>query len=324
MPKSKPKKENQKNNSNFIRICIGVLLLLVGLGLVLIFSKKNYQNPNLAIKSKFGSLIDQKSQTPSSTPTPTLTPCPLTPTPTLTPEQIAEIKRKKFEEWNAKYGPCRWVPILMYHHVMDPDAAKEINATNLNVATNTFREQMDYLLAKGYSILRLDEMMAGLRSGSLPAKPVVLTFDDGYRDFYDNVFPILREKGIKATVFAISQFVGGPRYVEWWQLREMSGSGLVLVGDHTLNHLSLPKLSIDEQRNQIVSAKKILEDYVGQKVEYFAYPYGSYNGVSEQVLKENGFGGAVTTTNVDPQCVGLPYQLSRIRIGGGSMSRYGL
>jgi len=245
-------------------------------------------------------------------------------TPILTPQQIAEIQRKKFEEWNAKYGPCKWVPVLMYHHVMAPEAAKEINATNLSVAINTFREQMDYLLGKGYHIIGLDEMMAGIRSGSLPGKSVVLTFDDGYRDFYDNVFPILREKGIKATVFAISQFVGGPRYVEWWQLREMSGSGLVLVGDHTLNHLSLPRLSVDEQRNQIVSAKKILEDYVGQKVEFFAYPYGSYNAVSEQILKENGFGGAVTTTNVNPQCAGLPYELSRIRIGGGSLSRYGL
>lgn len=301
----------------------GLIVILVLLSISIFVAGKVFQrestkkNENLKSKLNFGQLLNKEVRT---TPTPTLT----LSTPILTPEQITEIQRKKFEEWNAKYGPCKWVPVLMYHHVMAPEAAKEINATNLSVAINTFREQMDYLLGKGYHIIGLDEMMAGIRSGSLPGKSVVLTFDDGYRDFYDNVFPILREKGIKATVFAISQFVGGPRYVEWWQLREMSGSGLVLVGDHTLNHLSLPRLSVDEQRNQIVSAKKILEDYVGQKVEFFAYPYGSYNAVSEQILKENGFGGAVTTTNVNPQCAGLPYELSRIRIGGGSLSRYGL
>ena len=301
----------------------GLIVILVLLSISIFVAGKVFQrestkkNENLKSKLNFGQLLNKEVRT---TPTPTLT----LSTPILTPQQIAEIQRKKFEEWNAKYGPCKWVPVLMYHHVMAPEAAKEINATNLSVAINTFREQMDYLLGKGYHIIGLDEMMAGIRSGSLPGKSVVLTFDDGYRDFYDNVFPILREKGIKATVFAISQFVGGPRYVEWWQLREMSGSGLVLVGDHTLNHLSLPRLSVDEQRNQIVSAKKILEDYVGQKVEFFAYPYGSYNAVSEQILKENGFGGAVTTTNVNPQCAGLPYELSRIRIGGGSLSRYGL
>lgn len=252
-------------------------------------------------------------------PTPTL---PL-PTPTLTPEQIAEIRRKKFEEFNSKYGPCKYVPILMYHHVMDSAAAKEILATNLNVPVSVFREQMDYLIGKGYHVVSLDELLAGIRSNSLPSKPVVLTFDDGYRDFYEVVFPILKEKNLKATVFVISQFIGGSRYVEWWQLKEMVGSTLVLVGDHTLNHPSVPKLSVDEGRNQIVSARKIIEENIGKKVDFFAYPYGSYNSAAEQILKENNFTGAVVTTNTNPQCSGLPYELSRIRIGAGSLSRYG-
>jgi len=301
----------------------GLIVILVLLSISIFVAGKVFQrestkkNENLKSKLNFGQLLNKEVRT---TPTPTLT----LSTPILTPQQIAEIQRKKFEEWNSKYGPCKWVPVLMYHHVLDSSVAKEISATNLNVPINTFREQMDYLLGKGYHVISLDEMMAGIRSNSLPSKPVVLTFDDGYRDFYENVFPILREKSIRATVFAISQFVGGPRYVEWWQLREMVGSNLVLVGDHTLNHLSLPRLSVDEQRNQIVSARKILEENSGQRVEFFAYPYGSYNAVAEQILRENGFGGAVTTTNVNPQCAGLPYELSRIRIGGGSLSRYGL
>lgn len=258
---------------------------------------------------------------PTGMPTPTVT---ITPTPTLTPQQIAEIERKKFAEMNAKYGPCKYVPVLMYHHVMDFPAAREISATKLNVSPETFRQQMDYLIGKGYSVVGLDELLPMISAGSLPAKPVVLTFDDGYRDFYDYVYPVLREKNIKATVFVISQFIGGEMYLEWWQLREIAGSGLVSIGDHTLNHFSLLKLSPEEEKNQIVSAKNVIEQNTGVSAELFAYPYGSADQNARGILKENGFTAAVTTVAGSTQCAGLPYDLQRIRIGEGSLSRYGL
>lgn len=256
-------------------------------------------------------------------PKPTVTPSPPTPTPTLTAQQIAEIKKQTFEAYNQKYGPCRYLPILMYHHIMPKPEAKAIGATNLNVPPEIFREQLDYLLSKGYNFLRLDEMMSGLKNNSLPGKPMVLTFDDNYRDFYTNLYPILKEKNVKATVFVISQYVGGERYTDWWQLSEMAGSGLVLIGDHTLNHPSLPRQTKEEEYNQIVSAKKIIEEQIGVAVNYFAYPYGSVNVTSEQILKENGFLGAVTTIHTTPVCVGLPYELPRYRIGSSSMKAYG-
>lgn len=264
--------------------------------------------------------------TPLSLPLPTQfsEPSLPSPTPTLTPQQLVEIRKREFESWNQKYGPCKYAPILMYHHIMDPVIAKDISATNLNVPPNIFREQMDYLINKGYHIIRLDEMVEGIRSSSLPGKPVVLTFDDGYSDFYDNVYPVLKEKSIKAIVFVISQFVGGGRYLNWGQVKEMSDSGLVLIGDHTLNHTSLLKLSQEDDRNQIVSARQVIEDHIGGRVEFFAYPYGGINPAAEGILKEAGFKGAVVTTNSHPQCLELPYQFSRIRIGAGSLSRYGL
>lgn len=252
------------------------------------------------------------------------TPIPPTPTPTFTPQQIADIRKKEFEDWNNKYGPCKYVPILMYHHVMEASAAKAILATNLNVTPKTFSEQIDYLLGKGYTFLRLDEMVEGLKNNSLLGKPVVLTFDDGYTDFYDYVFPILKEKRIKATLFVISQYAGGERYAGWGEIKEMSDSGLVLIGDHTLNHRGLPSLNKEDEYNQIVSARQIIEEHINRPVLYFAYPYGGVNKVAEQILTENNFLGAVLTTNLHPQCLGLPYEFSRIRIGEGSMSRYGL
>ncbi len=249
---------------------------------------------------------------------------PPSPTPTLTSQEIAEIRRKQFNDLNQKYGPCRYLPILMYHHVLEPEAAKAIGAGYLNVPPGVLREQIDYLLGKGYQIIRLDEMVSGLRNGSLPPKPVALTFDDGYNNFYDNVYSLLREKNLKATVFVISQFVEGDRYLNWGEIKEMSDSGLVLIGDHTLNHRSLPSLSLEEERNQIIAAKVIIEDHIQRPVNYFAYPYGAVNQSTEKILGEAGFAGAVVTTSSAPACSGKPYELSRIRIGGGSLSRYGL
>lgn len=112
--------------------------------------------------------------------------------------------------------------------------------------------------------------------------------------------------------------------MNWNQIKEMADSGLVLIGDHTLSHLSLPSLTPEEIKNQIVSAKNIIEQNIGRKVDYFAYPYGSNNQTAKQILKEAGFAGAVVTTNSAPQCIGLPYELSRIRIGPVSLERYGL
>lgn len=299
----------------FVLLFILIDICVIGKNQRSIFKKPEVMSDSLL---KFKQIISQKSievLTP--------TPAPPTATPTLTPQQIAEIKRKQFEDLNKKYGPCRWVPILMYHHVMPVDQAKAILATKLNVPPDIFRQQMDFLIGKGYQIIGLDEMMAGLRNGTLPVKPVVLTFDDAYRDFYDIVFPILREKNLKATVFVITQFVGGERYVTWDQLKQLGDSGLVLVGDHSLNHLYLSKLSSEELRNQIVSSKDILEQRLGKAVKYFAYPYGSV-GQSKTVLSEVGFNGAVLTTYSSPQCAGLSYDLSRIRIGAATLANWGL
>lgn len=258
------------------------------------------------------------------TPTPTPVVEGVNPTPTLTPGQSAEIKKKRFDDLNRKYGPCRYVPILMYHHVLPGAQAKEMAAGYLNVPPEIFQKQMDYLLEKGYQVISLKEMTEGIKNNTLLGKPVVLTFDDGYRDLYENVFPVLKEKKIKATVFVITQYVGGEKYLNWGQVKEMSDSGLVLIGDHTLNHRSLPSVSKEEERNQIISAKLIIEEYLQKPVNFFAYPYGSSNQNAKDILKENNFLGAVTTISGRTQCVGLPFDLQRIRIGATSLSNYGL
>lgn len=243
--------------------------------------------------------------------------------PTITPTPTPDYKAI-FSSMNAKFGPCRYVPVLMYHHLLAPIEAKKINASWMSVPPEVFDQQMNYLRQKGYQTISLAQLMSNLKNNSLPAKPIVITFDDGYRELYDNLFPILKKYNFKATLFLISQFLDGERYLDWWHVREMISSGLVEVGDHTLNHPSLTKDGEAEERNQIFGAKNILEQNLGQTVNVFAYPYGGYNQTSEKILKEGGFMAAVTTKRGNPVCAGLPYEIPRIRIGTSSLSFYGL
>lgn len=234
-------------------------------------------------------------------------------------KKAEEEKRRQEEETKkfiAQYGPCRNIPILMYHHVGDKPGW-------LYVGKDTFASQMDYLQQKGYSAVTLLEVMENLQTGKLlPAKPIVLTFDDGYRDFYENAYPVLRTRGFKATVFAISQHVGGSEYLSWEQLREMQSSGLITIGDHTLSHPSLPVLSEEKVRNEILAAQNILQANLGITINLFAYPYGGFNGEAEKILREGGFVAAVTTRR-GLACAKLPYELPRIRIGNTPLSSYG-
>ncbi|MDO8551823.1 MAG: polysaccharide deacetylase family protein [bacterium] len=233
-----------------------------------------------------------------------------------------EEEKKKAEETRRfieQYGPCRYLPVLTYHHIGD-------GTDSLFVKTDTFASQMEYLARKGYTTITLVDLVNNLQNGTpLPAKPIILTFDDGYRDFYENAYPILKAHNFKATLFVITQFVGGSaylQYVTWDQLAQMSSSGLVTIGDHTLSHLPLPSLLPDRVKDEIISAKNILESRLGKHVDVFAYPYGSDSDESEKVLREGGFAVAVTTKR-GLACAKLPYEIPRIRMGNAPIASYG-
>lgn len=235
--------------------------------------------------------------------------------------RLAEEEKKRQEEelkkFIATYGPCRTIPILMYHHVDDKSGS-------LYISKSTFSGQMDYLTKKGYNTVTLAEVVSGLNGQSaLPPKPIVITFDDGYQDNYLNAYPVLRQYNMKATFFIITQLVGGFDYMNWEQLREMAGNPLVTIGDHTLSHKAVSMETDPQLRDEILSAQSILKDQLGVVVNTFAYPYGSLNVNAEKILKEGGFAAAVTTQR-GLSCAKLPYDLPRIRIGNAGMANFGL
>lgn len=202
------------------------------------------------------------------------------------------------------------VPILIYHYT----------------PTN-FEEQLQYLVQHHYSAVTFDQLVDTLTKGALmPAKPVIITFDDGYEDQM-KAFGLLKKYDMPATYYII---VGGPdsawcigagrsnsacgdAYLSWGQVRMLDASGLITIASHTLNHLNLASLPPERQRLEIFEGKAQLESQLGHPVRHFAYPYGSYNGTTMQLVREAGFATAVSTLPGTFQGPSNLYSLYRVR-----------
>jgi len=268
-----------------------------------IFFKKD-SNKNITLE-KTNNVISSIEPTPTLTPTPTPTPKPLT-----------------FSEMNSLYGPCVYLPTLMYHHVQDMNLAKEKKQTGLTVDTETFKSQMQYLKEKGYQTIGFSELINFFDSGTgIAKKTILITFDDGYDDFYLNALPILKEYGFKASVFIPTGLMNNAGYMIWEQIIDANNAGYYF-GNHTWSHKNVlqEKEVID---NEITLGDKILAERGLNNLKVFAYPYGFSSSYSEELLSNLGYKLAFTTKSGSTLCKKLRFELPRIRIGNISISSYG-
>jgi peptidoglycan/xylan/chitin deacetylase (PgdA/CDA1 family) len=206
------------------------------------------------------------------------------------------------------------VPILAYHRVNED---QEI----YSISPGEFEEQMKYLVQHGYTAISLQEMFeafAGRRP--MPAKPVVITFDDGYADNYLTALPIMEKYRMKATVFIIPAQVGQPEYLTWEDINAMRRRNTE-IGSHTLSHASLREITPDEQLREIADSKAIIEKNIASKVEFLAYPYGEFTTVLFDILRDTGYRGACTGVAGLNLPGGNVYTLKRINV---PRPRYGL
>ena len=185
------------------------------------------------------------------------------------------------------------IPILLYHQVNDVDK------NQLTVPVSEFEEQIKYLVDNGYSFITPDEMLNAWESedGSitLPDKPVIITFDDGYIDTYKNVYPILQQYNARITQFVVTDYVNlYPNYLTWDQAREMQASGLVDIESHTLSHFNLVdnRLSNHEVQNQIFGSKQAVEWFMKKPAKYIAYPGGEYTREAAELTQQIGYRAA--------------------------------
>jgi peptidoglycan/xylan/chitin deacetylase (PgdA/CDA1 family) len=194
------------------------------------------------------------------------------------------------------------IPILMYHSVSDHATPKY---SPFAISPTLFAQQMEYLRQHNYTPITVTRFME-IRAGGeqpLPAKPVLLTFDDGLEDFYTGALPILQQYNFPATLYVVTGFMNGTSrwllsegegnrpMLSWGQLAEIQAAG-VECGGHTQTHPQLDTVSLARAKDEITQCKKILEDHLGQTIRSFAYPYGYHTNAVKQAVQDAGYTSA--------------------------------
>ncbi len=204
----------------------------------------------------------------------------------------------------------------MYHYVSDLPANADATRRNLTVTPTDFQAHMAYLSQQGYHTISLYQLNNALLIGAaLPAKPIVLTFDDGYIDDYLNVYPTLRQYGFTGTFFIITGVVDAknPGYLSWDDIRAMSSAGMDME-PHTVTHANLRGQTRDFITQQVQGSITDLASHTGIAPHIFAYPDGAYDRSVLDVLKTNSIWLAVTTEHGAWETVNDRLALPRLRM----------
>lgn len=184
------------------------------------------------------------------------------------------------------------IPILLYHKVSNKDAVslagKRSYRRLYSVQTDVFEAQMKYVVDEGYTPLTVKALIKAEMSGTLPEKPIAVTFDDGWKSQYENALPVLQKYNIPATFYIISRDVGIPLYMTWDDLHTLVNLHME-IGDHTMNHPHLTKINPKKLNEELVQSRDELENTLHLTVSDFAYPYGDYNAVVTNAVKEAGY-----------------------------------
>lgn len=173
------------------------------------------------------------------------------------------------------------IPIFMYHWVRD-DTGDYPYPENM-VKPSELRKQMEYLKENNYDVIFASE----IDSLQHYDKPVILTFDDGWMDVYNEAFPLAKEYNMKICMYVITDLIGAPSYCTLEQLIEMRDSGLVEIDAHTLSHPRLAELSVEEMTKELVESKAYLKENLNIESRVICYPYGSYNKSVGNVASQN-------------------------------------
>lgn len=206
------------------------------------------------------------------------------------------------------------VPILLYHHI---SAGLGKPTERYVVSKLDFERQMRSLKAWGYTTITLAELSAAISDGHhLPPRPLVITFDDGYQDVYDQAYPILEKLNYSAAVFVIGRQLGLKGYLGKEELQELAASGWE-VGNHTYNHHSLRQPGIN-LKLEIETARDDLAKLLGIEVPYFSFPYGLTSQYVTRQVQQAGYIAAVGLGGSYTHGIKTRYYLSRIEILPGA------
>jgi peptidoglycan/xylan/chitin deacetylase (PgdA/CDA1 family) len=220
------------------------------------------------------------------------------------------------------------VPILLYHSISDDASAQFKKWT---VSPRDFAAQMGYLHENGFTpltVTRLARVIVNDRV-ALPERPVVISFDDGFADFYSRAFPVLDQYGFSATLYVVSGYVDGSAQwlqaqgdaerpmLTWGQIAALDAAG-VEIGGHTQTHTQLDTLPPGLAQEQIRGSKLVLEQQLGKRITSFAYPHGYYSSVVRHMVRQAGFLSACGVKHAMSSMKDDRFALARIIVSSGT------
>ncbi|MGB3138774.1 MAG: polysaccharide deacetylase family protein [Nodosilinea sp.] len=213
------------------------------------------------------------------------------------------------------------VPILMYHDVLEPPEV------SFDLTPADFEAHLQIILDSGLTPISADQLVRHLRTGtSLPEKPVLLTFDDGYVGHYEHVYALLKQYQVPATFFVfpgkVDGDVVGRSTLTWAQLKLMAADPLVTIAAHSVTHpADLRALEDNDLAYEVAESRRRLEEELGISIRYFSYPTGYYDERVAQAVADAGYLAAFTMRQQNEQFAGASESLLAIeRFGQSSLS----
>ncbi|NUK06434.1 polysaccharide deacetylase family protein [Streptomyces lunaelactis] len=215
------------------------------------------------------------------------------------------------------------VPVFLYHSVtLDPPSW----IAPLTVSPRTLADHLDRIVGSGLDVIPLRRLVAALHGGPpIPARSAVLTFDDGYADFYSTVAPLLADRGLPATLYITTGAMHAPGrppdgslfppapMLSWGQVEELDELGFE-IGGHTRTHPQLDTLSGRPLRDEVAGCKDQLEDALGHPVSAFAYPHGYSSLAVCRMVREAGWTSAAAVSNAFSSPGDDPLRIARLMV----------
>lgn len=220
----------------------------------------------------------------------------------------------------------RGVPVLTYHQV---SAAPAPALGKYAVTRAAFAAQLCWLARAGYTSIDLNTLLrARVEEWALPARPVLITFDDGFRECVEEAVPLLRARGFTATFFLVAGLIGetsrwlererGPALplLAWDDVRRLAADGFA-CGAHSVTHPRLARLAPDRYQWELREGRRVLEAGLGREVRHLAYPHGSYDAGVQVAAGAAGYRTACSTRLGFSRPDDDPLALHRIPVNGG-------
>jgi len=192
----------------------------------------------------------------------------------------------------VEVGPKTMIKMHYVEYVKDKG---DTIRRSLSINPYTFEQQLKDLSDSKYETYYVNEIPDIIDGKIKPSpKSVVLTFDDGYEDFYTDAFPLLKKYKIKSTIYIVYDFIGTRGFMNKAELTEIKKSDMVEIASHSVDHINLARLPLDRAKYQIFESKRLLEKLFEIQIKTYAYPYGGFNQKVVDYVRQAGYTAAVT------------------------------